>query len=82
MDDKSIHFGKGAQCITTGNDVVLPMVFINGLPYLKTPLFTDDEWNTLPHVHLTSDLDWDPIQADKNGIELTFMMSQHRVTSR
>jgi len=25
---------------------------------------TDDEWDTLPHVVLTSDVDWDPTALD------------------
>jgi len=26
--------------------------------------YTDSEWNTLPHVVLTSDVDWNPIVLD------------------
>jgi hypothetical protein len=31
-----------------------------GLPYLSMRPFTDDEWDTLPHIILTSEIDWDP----------------------
>ena len=28
--------------------------------------YTDQEWEDLPHVFMTSDVDWDPSQLDHN----------------
>jgi hypothetical protein len=38
--------------------------FHNGLPYLKCCIPTEDELNTLPHIIMTSDMDWDPSTYD------------------
>jgi hypothetical protein len=39
----------------------IPLDFHNGLPYLKKcQIPTEDELNTLPHIIMTSDMDWDP----------------------
>jgi hypothetical protein len=32
-----------------------PLCFINGLPHMKMRAHSDKEWNTLPHVAITSD---------------------------
>ena len=42
------------------------MTIRNGLPYVSIRPFTDIEWNTLPHVVWTSDVDWDPSVLDCN----------------
>lgn len=43
---------------------IYPLDFVNGLPYMKTGAFTDDEWSTLLHIVLTSDGEWDPLAYD------------------
>lgn len=40
------------------------MDIIKGLPYIKIHTFTDNEWDTLPHVILTSAIDWNPKVLD------------------
>jgi len=40
---------------------------MKGLPYLTIQLFTDAEWENLPHVILTSDGDWDPDVDDQDA---------------
>ena len=60
VDDRSIKLHMGTQSITTLDGYVMPLNFINGLAYMPMRPFTDHEWNTLPHVTLTSDTDWDP----------------------
>ena len=52
------------QQITTPEGYVLPLNFKSGLPYLPICPYTDQEWNTLPHIIFTSDIDWDPSGAD------------------
>jgi hypothetical protein len=36
-----------------------------GLPQM--PLYTDDEWDTMPHVFWTSDATWDPSVLDHDA---------------
>ena len=43
---------------------IIPLDIINGLPYTPMRPFTDKEWDTLPHVQLTSDGEWDPRVLD------------------
>ena len=43
---------------------VFPIDIIDGLPYVKMRKFTDHEFDSLPHVILTSDAIWDPTQLD------------------
>ena len=38
--------------------------FVNGLAYLNLRHFTDDGWNTLPHITMTRDVPWSPRQYD------------------
>ena len=38
----------------------MPLEFKNGLAYLRCRKPTNDELNSLPHVIMTSDVDWDP----------------------
>jgi hypothetical protein len=44
----------------------LPLNFKNGLPYLRCPTPTEEELASLPHIVMTSDVDWDPSQYDKD----------------
>jgi hypothetical protein len=39
---------------------VFPLSIRDGLPYLGMRPYTDAEFDSLPHVILTSDVDWDP----------------------
>ena len=64
IDDRS-KFAGGKQCIRTIDGYVLPLDFIQGLPYVPMRPFSDEEWDTLPHVVFTADVDWEPSVADK-----------------
>ena len=64
VDDRSLKLKQGSQTITTLDGYVIPMNFINGLPYMPIRPYTDTEWTTLPHAILTSDVDWDPSIID------------------
>ena len=63
VDDRSPKVG-GKQCIRTIDGYCFPIDIINGLPYTPMRPFTDEEYNTLPHVLWTSELDWDPTTLD------------------
>ena len=66
VNDKSLHVPGGLQRITTNDGCVHPLTIHNGLPYVSIRPFTDSEWDTLPHVVWTSDVDWDPSVLDCN----------------
>jgi hypothetical protein len=36
-----------------------------GLPYLSMQPFTDEEWDTLPHIVLMSEVEWDPTTLER-----------------
>jgi hypothetical protein len=63
VDDRAKTL-SGSQSLTTLEGYVLPLDFINGLPYLPIRPYTDHEWKNLPHVCFTSDVDWDPTLID------------------
>ena len=63
VDDKSMKVG-GTQCIKTPEGYIIPLDIKNGLAYLKMEKFTDEEWKTLPHVHLTATKPWNPKVLD------------------
>ncbi len=63
VDDKSAVVG-GHQSITTLDGYVIPLNFQQGLARLPLRPYTDAEWDTLPHVFMTSDIDWDPSVLD------------------
>ena len=42
----------------------IPLQLNGGLPYMKLHLPTDEELDTLSHVVLMSDMDWDPSVFD------------------
>ena len=64
VDDHSIKVNGGLQCILTLDGYVIPINIVGGFPYISMQPYTDDEWDHLPHVILTSDLDWDPTILD------------------
>ena len=63
IDDKSKHVG-GTQCMRTIEGYLIPLNFFSGLAYVRMRPYTDQEWDTLPHVILSSDLEWDPSVLD------------------
>ena len=66
VDDKSVKLKSGKQIIVTLDGYVLPLNFSRGLAYLSIRPFTDEEWETLQHVVLTADNEWDPSIYDLN----------------
>ena len=63
VNDKSVHVG-GLQRIKTLDGYVFPLNIKNGLARLSMRPYTDQEWDTLPHVFLTSERNWDPSVLD------------------
>jgi hypothetical protein len=57
VDDRSVKAG-GMQRITTNEGYIFPLDIIGGLPYLKMRPYTDIEFDSLPHVILSSDVPW------------------------
>ena len=60
---KSIKIGE-KQRILTNDGYIFPIYVKDRLPYLKLRPYTDDEWEDLPYIILTSDVDWDPSVLD------------------
>eukprot|EP00934_Nitzschia_sp_Nitz4_P008068 Nitzschia sp. Nitz4//scaffold70_size99833//3673//6700//NITZ4_004582-RA/size99833-snap-gene-0.139-mRNA-1//-1//CDS//3329557096//8058//frame0 len=58
--DMSSRFNPQGQRLITSEGYVLPLDITNGLPYLPIRPYSDHDWDTLPHVIMTSDTDWDP----------------------
>ena len=65
VDDKSVKVG-GTQCIETPDGFVLPLDVRRGLPYLDMRPSTEDDWDSLPHVLLTREEDWNPSVLDND----------------
>jgi len=67
VDDKSSKVG-GQQRISTPDGFVIPVDIKNGLPYVRMRPPTDRELSNpdIPHVVLTSDVDWDPSAVDSS----------------
>ena len=64
MNDKSIKVSGGLQRIATQDGYFIPLNIKSGLPYMTMRAYTDDKWDNLPHLILTSDVDWDPTVLD------------------
>ena len=64
VNDKSVKVPGGLQRITTIDGYVHPLDISNGLAYIPIRPYTDEEWDSLPHVVWTSDKDWDPSVLD------------------
>jgi hypothetical protein len=64
VNDKSIHVPGGLQRIKTLEGYIIPLTIKDGLARLDIHPYTDAEFDTLPHVFLTSELEWDPSVLD------------------
>jgi hypothetical protein len=66
-NNKSIKVPGSLQSIETndGGYATIPINIKVSLPYVQIQPYTDEEWDTLlPHIILTSDVDWDPTVLD------------------
>jgi hypothetical protein len=64
VNDKSILVPGGLQRIQTLDGYIIPLSIQDGLTCLNIRPYTDQEFETLPHVILTSELEWDPSVLD------------------
>jgi hypothetical protein len=64
VNDKSIHAPGGLQHNETPDGHVFPLSIRDGLPCLAMRPCTDAEYDSLPHVILTGDDNWDPRALD------------------
>jgi hypothetical protein len=69
VDDHPSALG-GTQSLVTVEGYAVPLDVVNGLLYFNCRPFTDDEWNTLPHVIMTRDVPWSPRQYDSKLSEV------------
>jgi hypothetical protein len=65
INDRSRLLPGGKQRILM-DGYQLPLDFKNGLPYLQCRAPTEEELASLPHIVMTSDVDWDPSHYDKD----------------
>jgi hypothetical protein len=65
INDHSCLLPGGKQRILIDGYQLL-LDFKNGLPYLQCCKPTENELASLPHIVMTSDVDWDPCQYDKD----------------
>jgi hypothetical protein len=63
INDQSCSLPGGKQRILI-DGYELPLDFKNGLPYLSCRKPTETEISSLPHIIMTSDVNWDPKQYD------------------
>jgi hypothetical protein len=63
VDDKSVRVG-GTQRIQTPDGYTIPLAITDGLARLAIRPFTDQEYDSLPHVFLTHEANWDPSILD------------------
>ena len=64
VDEKSIKLKQGSQTITTIEGYIIPLDIVHGLAYMQMRPYSDQEWDELPHIVFTSDVDWDPDEVD------------------
>ena len=76
VDDRSTKVQGATQSITTVEGYVIPLRFRNGLPYMPIRPYSDQEWNDLPHIVLTSDEEWDPKVMDEDRDEDEWLANQ------
>ena len=68
VDDKSKRIG-GKQAIITLDGYAIPLHIKDGLARLKIRPYTDSEYDSLPHVFLTGESDWDPSSLDDISVD-------------
>jgi hypothetical protein len=64
VNDKSIRVTGDLHQIKTLDGYIIPLVMQSGLACLPIGPYTDAEWDTLPHVFLTAEQEWDPSVID------------------
>jgi hypothetical protein len=78
--NEPIHIPGGLQHIQSVDGYVFPLSIQDGLLYLGMRPYTDVRYESLPHVILTSDVDWDPRFWISTLMTTTTGMMQSRIT--
>jgi hypothetical protein len=88
VNNWSIEVQGGLQCLITLDGYAIPIDIVDGLPYIKMRPFTDAAWDNLPHVVLTSNVEWDPttvldhsLDDDEHWFEAVCDLEKHPYTS-
>jgi hypothetical protein len=64
VNDKSVNIPGCLQCIQILDGYTIPLSIKDGLAHLAIWPYADNEWDNLPHVSLTSELEWEPSVLD------------------
>jgi hypothetical protein len=64
VNDRSVKIHGGLQWIKTLCSQYIPINIVSGFTYISMHPYTNAEWDTLLHIIVTSDLDWDPTVFD------------------
>jgi hypothetical protein len=64
VNERSRLVDTDGQLITTNDGFEFPLHVRHGFAYLDMRPYTDQEWESLPHIVMTSDVDWDPALLD------------------
>jgi hypothetical protein len=75
VDDKPTRVSGKTPTITTLEGYIIPITVRRGLPYIRLRPYTDDEWNKLPKVTVTSPKEWDPTVLD-SGVDENWYKKQ------
>jgi hypothetical protein len=81
--DKFLHVPGGLQRITTLEVYIIPLTIKDDLARLDICPHTDHEFDTLPHVFLTSKMEWDPTVLDhqnRNGDMTLLLFTAPKIT--
>jgi hypothetical protein len=71
VDERSMKITGKVPSITSLEGYEIPISTRQGLPYIRLRPYTDEEWNTLPRIALTSPHPWTPSVLD-SGVDDTW----------
>ena len=71
VDERSMKVTGKVPSITSLEGYEIPISTRQGLPYIRLRPYTDEEWNTLPRIALTSPHPWTPSVLD-SGVDDTW----------
>lgn len=76
MNDKFFHITGGIQQIMSFNGYVVPLVVQARLARLHIRAYTDNEWDSLPHLILTSADEWVTVHS----LRLKYLMELYKIS--
>ena len=69
VKDKPLWITKEVPCITMVEGYMILIAIKKGLPFIRMRPFTENDWNTLPHIPVTSPREWNPTTLDSSVSE-------------